>query len=283
MGLSDQKIHQGTIEAGIFALAATAAVSSADASILPKERGETRIISIFGSNDSYNGMGYEIHVRNIFESKKDWRMISVRSSQLFTPELISDADLLITCHMQGADPINYFAPDGGLAGTITEAAPFWTDRNVTAIIENVQSRGMGLIALSNTILCGNRRFLEFLDVREVKPHELEPLWVTRINRNHPIMNGIGKFLIDNDEQLAVIIRSRNTDALFETTAIHEKRQAISGWALESGKGRIVGLLPGLTVDAYKTPEYQNIFWRAAHWAMKRDIPQYPLAKNRYYV
>jgi trehalose utilization protein len=116
----------------------------------------------------------------------------------------------------------------------------------------------------------------------VKPHEREPLWVTKINKNHPIMNGIGKFLIDNDEQLAVIIRSKSTDTLFQTTAIHEKRQVISGWALESGKGRIVGLLPGVTTDAYKTPEYQNIIWRSAHWALKRDIQQYPHAKNRYY-
>ncbi len=97
------------------------------------------------------------------------------------------------------------------------------------------------------------------------------------------MQGIGKFMIANDEQFAVIIKSKSTATLFETTAIHEKRQVISGWALESNMGRIVGLLPGHTMDAYQAPEYRNIIWRAAHWAMGRDIPRYPNAKNRYYL
>ena len=141
---------------------------------------------------------------------------------------------------------------------------------------------MGLLALHNTILAGNSQFWDFLDVREVMYNELEPLWVTRINKNHPIMQGIGKFMIANDEQFAVIIKSTSTATLFETTAIHEKRQVISGWALDSGNGRIVGLLPGHTMDAYRAPEYQNIIWRAAHWAIKRTIESYPNAKNRYY-
>ena len=79
------------------------------------------------------------------------------------------------------------------------------------------------------------------------------------------MQGIGKFMIANDEQLAVIIKSQSTATLFETTAIHEKRQVISGWALDRGNGRIAGLLPGHTVDTYQEPEYRNIIWRAAHW------------------
>jgi len=113
-------------------------------------------------------------------------------------------------------------------------------------------------------------------------HEFEPLWIRRLNQNHPITKGIGKFLIAHDEQYAVLIKSESTATLFETTAIHEKRQAISGWALESGNGRIVGLLPGSTIHAYLAPEYRNIIWRAAHWAMKRDIQPYPNAKNTLY-
>jgi len=282
MSLFNKVRKRGVLRDGIPSLAATVAVTNANAAIKPKAPGETKVVAIFGSNDSHNGIGYEIHVRKIFESKKDWRLISVRANKLFTPELINDADLLITCQMKGNDPIDYFTVDGGLADTMVEGAPLWTDANVKAIIDNVRNRGMGLLALHNTILAGNRQFMEFLDVREVMYHELEPLWVTNINKNHPIMNGVGKFLIDNDEQFAVIIRSKSTDTLFQTTAIHGKRQAISGWALESGKGRIVGLLPGKTIDAYQTPEYQNIIWRSAHWAMKREIQSYPNAKNTLY-
>ena len=282
MGLFNKMRKRGIFRAGIPSLVAPVAVSNANAAISPKAPGETKVVTIFGSNDSHNGIGYEINVRKIFESKKDWRLICVRANKLFTPELISDANLLITCQMKGADPIDFFSGDGGLADKMVAGAPLWTDTNVKAIIDNVRNRGMGLIALHNTILAGNRQFMDFLDVREIIHNELEPLWVTRINKNHPIMQGIGKFMIANDEQFAVIIKSKSTATLFETTAIHEKRQVISGWALESGKGRIVGLLPGHTMDAYQEPEYQNIIWRAAHWAMKRTIESYPNAKNRYY-
>ena len=282
MGLLYKVRKRGVFRTCIPTLTAPIAVSNASAAIRPIASGETKVVTIFGTDDSHNGIGYEIHIRKIFESKKDWRLISVRANRLFTPELISDADLLITCQMKGNDPIDYFTADGGVADTIVKGAPLWTDVNVKAIIDNVRNRGMGFIALHNTILAGNRLFMDFLDVREIMHNELEPLWITRINKSHPIMNGVGKFLIDNDEQFAVIIKSKSTATLFETTAIHEKRQVISGWALDSGKGRIVGLLPGHTIDAYQAPEYQNIIWRSAHWAMKRDIPQYPNAKNRYY-
>ena len=282
MGLFNKVRRRGVYRTGILSLDVPFAISNADAAVRSKAPGETKIVTIFGTNDSYNGIGYEINVRKIFESKKDWRLISVRANKLFTPELISDADLLIICQMKGNDPIDCFTADSGVADTIVEGAPLWTDNNVNAIIDNVRNRGMGLIALHNTILAGNRRFMDFLDVREIMHNESEPLWVTRINKNHPIMNRVGKFLIANDKQFSVIIKSKSTVTLFETTSIHEKRQVVSGWALDSGKGRIVGLLPGHTIDAYQAPEYQNIIWRSAHWAMKYEIQQYPNVKNRYY-
>jgi len=283
MGFFSQVRSRGVLRAAFPLLAAeTSAVPGVNAAISPKAPGKTKVVAIFGTNDSHNGVGYEINVRKIFESKEDWQMIFARANKFFTPELISDADLLITCQARTADPIDLFTEEGGLAETMLEGAPLWTDTNVKAIIDNVRKRGMGLLALHDTILAGNSRFVDFLDVREIMYNELEPLWVTRINKDHPVMQGIGKFMIANDEQLAVIIKSKTTATLFETTAIHEKRQVISGWALDSGHGRIVGLLPGHTMDAYQEPEYRNIIWRAAHWAMNRTIEPYPNANNKYY-
>jgi len=283
MGLFNTVRRRRIVRAGIPLMAASAAaVPDAHAALRPKSPGETRIVAVFGTTDRNNGIGQEIYVRKIFESKKDWRLIFARSNKFFTPELISDADLLITCRDGGADPLDFFTEDAGVSDTVVEGAALWTDRNVNAIIDNVRNRGMGLLALHNSICAGNRQFVDFLDVKEIKANEFEPLWVTRINKNHPITRGVGKFLIAHDEQYVIIIKSPTTATLFETTAIHEKRQSVSGWALERGKGRIVGLLPGSTIHAYQAPEYQNIIWRAAHWAMNRDIQKYPNAKNRYY-
>ena len=144
------------------------------------------------------------------------------------------------------------------------------------------TRGMGFLALHETALCGNEAICDFLDIRPASSYGVQPLWVRNFAREHPVTRGIGKFYIPLEEQCAVIIRSPSTTTLFESTAIHDKRQAIGGWCREEGKGRVVGLLPGHSSEAYETPEYRNIFWRAAHWAMRRDIPDYPEAKNTFY-
>jgi type 1 glutamine amidotransferase len=261
---------------------ALAAVSEARAAVQPKKPGETKVVALFGTTDRYNGIGHEIHIRAIFESKKDWRLVFVRANKLFTPDLIGDADLFIVCRDGGADPIDLFTDTGGIADRIVPGGTLWTDANITAIMENVLSRGMGLIAMHSTVLCENHKFLTFLDVAGIGPHNLEPMWYTRMNKTHPITQVVGKFSVMNDEQTVVLIKTSTTDTLFESTAVHEKRQGISGWALKRGAGNIVGLLPGSTIHAYQTPEYQTIIWRAAHWAMNRPIPPYPKAENRYY-
>ena len=207
----------------------------------------------------------------------------MRANKMFTPQLISDADLLMICRDNSTDTVDLSGEDGLLADTMLKGSTFYTDANVRAIIDNVKNRGMGLLAMHNTIMCGNRQFLDFLDVNGEGPHNLEPIWYTRMNKTHPIMQGIGKFPAILDEQLSAIIRSTTTATLFESTAVHEKRQVVSGWALDSGKGRIAGLLPGSTIHVYQAPEYQNIVWRATHWAMRRDIPNYPKAKNTHYL
>ncbi|MFC1607813.1 ThuA domain-containing protein [Candidatus Latescibacterota bacterium] len=247
-----------------------------------KKSGTTKVVALFGTDKAHNGIGYEKHIRKIFEPKEDWQLVCVRANKYFSPELISDADLLITSRSNRADPMDYYLEDGGIADAMVEGTSLWTDENVHAIIDNVRTRGMGFLALHNSILAGNRDFLDFLDVRAAAHHQCEPLWVTRINTSHDIMRGIGKFMIASDEQFGVIIKSKSTAILFETTAIHEKRQVVSGWALDRSNGRIVGLLPGHMTSTYNEPEYQNILWRAAHWAMKRTIEPYPNENNRYY-
>jgi len=253
------------------------------AAIQSRASGETKIVALFGTTERYNGIGQEIQVREIFQSKKDWRLIFVRGNTLFSPDLIRDAGLLMIDRGAGADPIDFFGEGGGISDTIRPGGTLWTDVNVQAIIDNVQNRGMGLLALHSTVLCGHRRFLDFLDVVGVEPHNLEPMWYTRINKTHPVTQGVGKFSVLIDDQPAVIIKSPSTVTLFESTAVHEKRQGISRWALERGKGRIAGLLPGGTLHAYQTPEFQTVLWRAAHWAMNRPIEKYPKSENRYYV
>jgi len=49
-----------------------------------------------------------------------------------------------------------------------------------------------------------------------------------------------------------------------------------GWCIERGKGRIAVLLPRHTNRAWSHPKYRELHWRAAHGALRRDIPQFEM-------
>ncbi len=271
------------LAAGIAATGAIlASASTAGAAVKPKSAGETKIVALFGSTERSSGIGHEIQIRGIFESKKDWRLVFVRSNRLFTPDLIRDADLFIVGRDAGPDPSIFSrrtpasripSPQAHRSGPTPMSMRSWTTCRTAAWASSP---------------CRARRsaappFATFLDVAGIEPHAIEPMWYTRFDKTHPVVSGVGKFSVLHDEQPLVIIKSPTTATLFESTADHEKRQGVSGWALERGKGRIAGLLPGSTTHAYLVPEYRTIIWRAAHWAMKRDIPPCPGENNRYYV
>jgi len=269
--------NRGLFKAGVisFAAAAGSVTAEAEAALQPKAPGETKIVAVMGGDYGHNHVPLEIHIRGIFASKKDWRIIFVRASRFFTPELLSDTDLLITSRSHRPDGLA-FSSDG-LVDILEKGDVFWTEEHVEAIIDNVRNRGMGFMALHNTLACGNRKIVDMLGIEPIGHNEIQPLWIGDLNPEHPITRGIGKIFIKFDEQFAAVIKSGYTTTLFETTAMHDKRHAVGGWCLEHGKGRIVGLLPGHTQFTYEVPEYRDILWRSAHWALKRDIPPYPKA------
>jgi type 1 glutamine amidotransferase len=276
--MSDKNIlkRRGFLQAGAATITAAAVPASVHAALKPKQPGETKVVCVMG--DYYHSaLGQETEVRRIFESKKDWRIIFVRASRFFTPELISDADLLIIARYGGRDSAQW--NDQPLADSMEQGDMFWTDEQNAAIIDNVKNRGMGFMGIHCTIACRKESILSLLGVQFQMHDEIQPLWVRDLNQEHPITRGIKPFYINIDEQFGAFIRSASTTQLFGTTAIHNKRERNGGWCLDQGKGRVVGLLPGHLVYAYRPPEYQEIFWRAAHWAMKRQIPAYPKAKR----
>ena len=149
--------------AGIAAFTAYASTGSdAEAAIRPKAVGETKVVALLGNTEWNNGIGHELCIRKIFASKKDWRLIFVRNNKAFSPSLIADADLLITCRAEGKDPIDMSSPDSLVAEKLVEGAAFWTEKNINAIIDNVKNRGMGLLVLHNSITADDPKFDEFL-------------------------------------------------------------------------------------------------------------------------
>ncbi len=256
--------------------------AGAEAAISPKKPGETLVVVHFGMTATLNGLAMELAVRELFAGKRNWRFVFVRSARAFTPAVIGNADLFMVCRNGDPDPMDLFAGSGAVSDRIVPGASPWTDENTGAVIENVRDRGMGLIALNQTIFAGHREFVDFLGVKEIGPHGYEPLWVWKPNAGHPVTAETKKFLIPRELQYAVVIRNSRAATLFETTAVHEKRRAVGGWALDAGNGRITGLLPGGMAATFRVPGFRNILWRAAHWAAKREMVEYPGPFNSFY-
>ena len=141
-------------------------------------------------------------------------------------------------------------------------------------MDNITNRGMGYLALHCAAYARSRDIFNLLGVEPVMHNQVQPLWVYDANREHPITRGIGRFMIDLDEQFAAVITDTKATTLFKTTAIHDKRDAVGGWCIERGRGRVVGLLPGHTPSPYEVPQYREIVRRSAFWALKRDISPY---------
>ena len=268
--------RRNVLKTGVAA-AATAAIASPEAYAVnfKKGKGETKIVCVMGDY-WHPASSQEQHVRQIFSSCKEWKIYFVLASRNLTAELLSDTDLLITSRYGGADspawtpePVVAERPGGDV---------IWTDEHVEAVCDNVKNRGMGFMAVHCTLFCGRKEIEDLMGIEPLLHQEMQPVVYHDINREHPITRGIESFYVTLDDQFDIQIKDPSrTTVLFRCTAVHDKREAVNGWCIEQGRGRVVGLLPGHHQFIYRLPQYQEIFWRSAYWAMKRDIPPYPNA------
>ncbi len=285
-----KKIHsrRHVIKTGLTAAVAAAATTSVAAgSTIPspqeyaanfkKAKGETKIVCVMGDY-WHNPVWQEIHVRQIFSSYKDWKVYFVLSSRYLTAELLSDTDLLITTRYGGGDALGW-TPEP-IVGKRPSSDVIWTKEHVEAVCDNVRNRGMGFLAAHCTLFCGNREIEDLMGIAPLLHQEMQPVAYKYLNQDHPITKGMEPWYVTLDDQFGVeFLYPSRTTILFTTQAVHDKREMVNGWCIDQGNGRVVGLLPGDHNFVYRVKEYQEIFWRAAHWAMKRDIPPYPNATD----
>ena len=269
------------LKTGLASLATAGVMTQkGHAALKPKAPGETKVVAIMGDY-WHSPIAQEFHVRDIFSSLKDWRVYFVRASRFLTKELLSDTDLLITGRYSGADAMGW-STDG-----IVDAVPprnndrYMTKEHEEAIYDNIVNRGMGYLAVHASIQVQNKTINDLMNIdRDIQHMQIQPIVVRDLNQDHPITRGIKPFFINLDEQFDGRFKeSHSATVLFYTEAVHDKRVSKGGWCSEQGNGRVVNLMPGHTQWPYRVPNYQEIFWRAAHWALKREIP--PYSPGRY--
>ncbi len=262
------------LKAGLVSLASQAIITpegyaATTEDIRPKAKGETKVVYL-GGDQLHNGFGQEFYLRQTFKNT-DWRLFFVTDARFVTPEFIGDADLLIITRWDA--PVMGWSP-GPIVETRPSSDGYMSDELEGAIIDNVNNHGMGFMSLHCTIWSQKPKFLELLGIKPMAHGPCQDVHMHNFNRNHPITEGIKDFDLPYDENFGVELINKNAIPLYETTGHEDKRHDIAGWCSEQGNGRIVGLVAGHTYNAWRHQIYRQLHWRGAHWAMKKEIPEY---------
>ncbi len=236
----------------------------------PKGQFETKKVVYLGGDMWHNGYGQEYDLRATFE-KTDWTITFSQDARYVTPELISDADLVIITRWGAPIPVGW-TPDP-LVESRPQSDGYPSEEFIDALADNVKNRGMGFMALHCTIASYlTPKFMDLMGIECIMHGPVQTVHMHNFNPKHPVTEGIEDFDLNDDENFGIKIINENAIPLYETTGRLDNRHDIAGWSLEQGNGRIVGLAAGHSRFPWIHPVYRQLHWRAAHWAMKEEIP-----------
>jgi len=161
-----------------------------------------------------------------------------------------------------------------------QSVPWITEEQGRAIKDFVEAGG-ALYALHNSshISLSSKDYREVMGGAYIDHPALRPFKVSVVNKDHPITRGVQDFIVNDEQHFVtydkdskyILLRSENIDGL---TDISEGKdlgaKAISGWAYDFGKGRVVFTAAGHTLHAMWQPEYFKLQKNAVRWLLRTD-------------
>ena len=284
-----RKASRRRLLAGIGALAGSGILGKAESTLgvgaMPAERSKRsappRVLALVG--DRYHNADY-------IRTALNRLFLELNLSIVFTinfPEIDAarlEGYQLLVVFRDGLNwPKGYLEPDDYPYSSYLENSEEWpkeeyqgwiSEEQGKAIKEFVQAGG-GLYVYHNSsnVSLFSKNFREVMGGAYLGHPPLRPFKVKVVNHEHPITQGIQDFMV-NDEQHYVtydkdpkdiLLRSENIDGLeFETYGT----TAISAWAYNFGKGRVVFTAAGHTLHALWQPEYYKIQNNTVRWLLK---------------
>jgi type 1 glutamine amidotransferase len=151
----------------------------------------------------------------------------------------------------------------------------WLKEEQAVALKEFVEAGNGFYSLHNNshVSLSSKTYRDVMGGAYIGHPALRPFKVRVVNKTHPITQGIGEFLV-NDEQHYVeydkdkkyiLLESENIDGL---TFQNLGTRSVAGWAYEYGGGRVVFTAPGHTIHALWNPEYVKLQKRAVQWLLK---------------
>lgn len=267
--------------AGVLGLGA-GATGITQANTPTRGNGKPRALALVG--DRYHNPDYiRVSLNKVFTDLNIPIDYTIQYDQI-SAGLLKQYQLLLILRDGMIWPNGYLGPDAYTAyeadletpKTFPDPEPVtWITEEQGAAIKDFVAAGNGFYALHNCshISLSSKNYREVMGGAYIGHPALRPFRVKATENKHPITDGIGPFIV-NDEQHYVsydkdpkyaILEAENIDGLdFEGRGT----RSVSGWAYDFGKGRVVFTAVGHTIHAMWAPHYIEIQKRSVRWLLK---------------
>ena len=203
------------------------------------------------ANDAFEGVGSVLRNEGVeVECTSDFAA--------FGEEMLADKDLFVILR----DGIEF------ADGTVGERVAWMQPIQETAI-EQFVLRGGGFMPLHNSGwgYPWNGGYRRTLAGYYVGHPAIAKFKVEVVNRSHPVTAGVESYEIV-DEQHFLWFDYDRVEVLLVSQG-EDGRQSAAGWAYEYGKGRVVYLANGHTLEILQHSTYQRLLRNAALWLLRR--------------
>ena len=245
--------------------------------------GTPRALALIG--DRYHNADYiRVSLDKVFHELKIPIDYTIAYDQL-SRDLLKNYQLFICLRDGMIWPQGYLGPDAYTAyehdlensKQFSEPKPeTWIKEEQAAALRDFVKAGNGFYALHNSshVSLSSKTYREVMGGAYIGHPALRPFRVRVVNKNHPITQDIGEFMV-NDEQHYVeydkdrkyiLLEAENVDGLdFENLGA----KSVSGWAYDFGNGRVVFTAVGHTIHAMWAPQYVELQKRSVRWLLKQ--------------
>lgn len=243
-----------------------------------------RALALIG--DRYHNADYiRVALDKVFQDLKLPVDYTIHYERL-SAELLKPYQLLLILRDGMIWPNGYLGPDAytdyerdleNLPPRASDPKPvMWITEEQGAAVQDFVKAGNGFYALHNCshISLSSKNYRDVMGGAYIGHPPLRPFRVRPTANAHPITQGIGEFVV-NDEQHYVdydkdkkyiLLEAENIDGL---TYENLGARSISGWAYDYGRGRVVFTAVGHTIHAMWNPQYLEIQKRSMRWLLKQ--------------
>jgi type 1 glutamine amidotransferase len=151
----------------------------------------------------------------------------------------------------------------------------WLTEEQAVALKHFVMAGNGFYSLHNNshVSLSSKTYRDVMGGAYIGHPPLRPFKVRVVNSSHPITQGVGEFIV-NDEQHYVaydkdkkylLLEAENVDGL---TFQNLGAKSHAGWAYDYGQGRVAFTAVGHTIHALWNPEYLKLQKRTVKWLLK---------------